>query len=78
MEQQAQQQIEGGISINGELQEKLDKANKRIKELRGYLARSVAKECKCEANTEVNHLVINRNLSFRDRIKELENLLEQK
>lgn len=33
--------------------------------VRGYLATSICKECKCERNTEINMDTIKRNLEYR-------------
>lgn len=39
--------------------------------LRKSFALSVAKECKCENNADVNMGIVERNLELRERIKEL-------
>jgi len=48
---------------------KLEKENKK---LRGYLAESVCKECKCENNTSVNFDLLESNVKLRQKLKEIE------
>lgn len=43
----------------------------RLKELRGYYAESVCKECKCEVNTAVNFDTIKRNLEMKTLLREI-------
>jgi hypothetical protein len=51
------------------MQFQFEEKDKQIDSLRANLAESVAKECKCENNTSVNHDVIDRNLKYKEQIK---------
>jgi hypothetical protein len=51
--------------------------DKQIANLRKNLAESIAKECKCENNTSVNHEVIDRNLKLREENKILSDAIDK-
>ena len=48
------------------------KLKQENKKLRGYLAESVCKECKCENNTSVNFDLLESNVKLRQKLKEIE------
>jgi hypothetical protein len=49
----------------------IEKLEKQLADLRSSYAESVAKECKCEVNTGVNHELVDENLRLKQTLKEL-------
>ena len=49
----------------------IDQENRQIKDLRSYLAISIAKECKCENVNAVNTDMLRRNLELKAILKDL-------